>query len=71
MFSEKGSVFLNHHLGGFDDSGDGVTFLEFEFVSTTACNDTLNKTVSDSNRHVSHDVTQLNFFDCSTQFVSG
>ena len=47
--SVKESVFLNHHLGGFDDSGDGVTFLEFEFVSTTACDDALDDIVSDSN----------------------
>lgn len=64
------SIFLNHHLGGFDDGGDGVTFLEFEFVSATACNDALNEIVPDSNCHVGHDVAQLNFFDFSTQFVS-
>ena len=69
--SVKRSVLLNHHLCGFNDSGDGVTFLEFEFVSTTARNDALNEIVSDSNRHVGHDIAQLNFFDCSTQFVSG
>jgi hypothetical protein len=69
--SVKESVFLNHHLGSFYDGGDGVTFLEFEFVSTTARNDALNEIVSNSNCHVGHDITQLDFFDCSTQFVSG
>jgi len=49
-----GSVFLNHHLGSFDDSGNGVAFLEFEFVGAAAGDDTLNDVVPDSNDHMGH-----------------
>ncbi len=69
MFSER-SIFLNHHLGGFDDSGDGVTFLELEFVSAAARDDAFNETVPDPNDNVSHDIAELNLFNCSAQFVS-
>jgi hypothetical protein len=55
---------------GFDDSGDGVTFFELELVSAAACDDALNETVPDPNDNVSHDITELNVFDCSAQFVS-
>jgi hypothetical protein len=66
----KGSILLNHHLGGFDDSGDGVPFLELEFVSATACDDALNQIVPDPNDNMSHYVAELNFFNFSAQFVS-
>jgi hypothetical protein len=67
----RGSVFLNHHFGSFDDSGDGVAFLEFEFVGATAGDGTLDKIVSYTNDYVGHDIAQLNFLDFSTQFISG
>jgi hypothetical protein len=35
-FIEEGSIFLPHHLSGFDDSKDGVAFLEFEFTSAAS-----------------------------------
>jgi hypothetical protein len=69
MFSET-SIFLNHNLGGFDNSGDGVAFLELEFVSAAARDDALNKTVPDPNDNVSHDIAELNLFNFSAQFVS-
>jgi hypothetical protein len=67
----KLSVLLNHYLGRFDHGGDSVAFFELKFVSTAASNCTLNQVIADSYDHVSHDVAQLNFFDGSTQFVSG
>jgi len=67
----RGSVFLNHHFGSFDDSGDGVPLFEFEFVGATAGDGTLDKILSDTNDDVGHDIAQLNFLDFSTQFVSG
>lgn len=60
------SVLLNHHFGGFDNSGDGIALLELEFVSAAAGDGTLNETVADTDDHVSHDIAQLNFFDFST-----
>jgi hypothetical protein len=39
----------------FDDSGDGVTLLELEFVSATARDDALNEIVPDPNDNMSHD----------------
>ena len=70
MFSEKGSILLNHHLGGFDDSGDAVALFQFEFVSTATCDNTLDKTVSDPNDNMSHDIAELNLLNLSAQFVS-
>ena len=67
----KLSVLLNHYLGRFDDGRDSVAFLELKFVGTAASNRALNQVIADSYDHVSHDVAQLNFFDGSTQFVSG
>ena len=67
----SGSVLLNHHFGSFDDSGDGVTLLELEFVGAATRDDTLNKILPDTNHYVSHDIAQLNFFDFTAQFVSG
>jgi hypothetical protein len=62
---------LNHHLSGFDDGGDGVTFVELEFVSTAARDDALNEILPDPNDNISHDIAELNLFNCSAQFVSG
>jgi hypothetical protein len=62
---------LNHHLSGFDDGGDGVTFVELEFVSTAARDDALNEILPDPNDNMSHDIAELNLFNCSAQFVSG
>jgi hypothetical protein len=60
----KGSVLLNHHLGGFYDGGDCVPFFQFEFVSAAAGDGTLNQVVSDTNDHMRHDIAKLNLFDC-------
>ena len=62
---------MNHNLGGFDDGDDGVALLELEFIGATAGDDALNQVVAHSNHHMGHDVTELNFFDFSAQFVSG
>jgi hypothetical protein len=50
--------------------GDGVTFLELEFVSAAARDDALNEIVPDPNDNRSHDIAELNFFDFSAEFVS-
>jgi hypothetical protein len=62
---------LNHHLSGFDDDGDGVTFVELEFVSAAARDDALNEILPDPNDNIGHDIAELNLFNCSAQFVSG
>jgi hypothetical protein len=67
----KGSVLLDHHFSSFDDSGYGVALLELEFVGTAAGDGALNEVVTDSNNHMRHDIAQLNFFNFSTEFVSG
>jgi hypothetical protein len=67
----RGSVFLNHHFGSFDDGADRVAFLEFEFVGAPAGDGALDKIVAHTNDDVGHDIAQLNFLDFSTQFVSG
>ena len=65
------SVLLNHDFGSFDHGADGVALLEFEFVGAAAGDCALNQVLSDANHHVSHDIAELNFFDFSTQVVSG
>jgi hypothetical protein len=65
------SIFLNHDFGGLDYSGDGIALFELEFVGAAAGDRTLNQIVSDSHDHVSHNIAQFNFFNFSTQFVSG
>jgi hypothetical protein len=65
------SILLNHHLGGLDDGGDGVTFFEFKFVSTAASYHTIDQVVPHSNDDVGHDVAKSDFFDHAAQFISG
>jgi hypothetical protein len=67
----EGSVLLDHDLGRFDHGGDGIAVLELELVGATASDGALNEVVPDPNHDMGHDVAQLNFFDFSTQFVSG
>jgi len=69
--SEPGLIFLDHDLGGFDHGADRVTLLEFEFVGAAARDGALDQVVADPNDHMRHDIAELNFFDFSTQFVSG
>ncbi len=35
----KTSIFLNHHLSGFDDGRDRITFFKLEFISAAARDD--------------------------------
>jgi hypothetical protein len=65
------SILLNHHFGSFDYGRDRVTVLQLQFLGTAAGNGAFDEIVTDSHGHVGHDITQLNFFDLSTQFVSG
>ena len=59
------SILLNHHLGRFDDSGDGVTLLELEFVSAPARDDAFNETVPGPDDNMGHDIAELNLFNLS------
>lgn len=65
------SILLNHDFGSLDDGDDGITLLEFEFVSAAACDRALDQILADPDDHMSHDVAQLKFFNLSTQLVSG
>jgi len=65
------SVFLNHDLGRFNHRADGVTLFQLEFVGAATSDGALDEIVPDPNDHMGHDIAQLNFFDFSTQFVSG
>jgi hypothetical protein len=65
------SVILNHYLSRFDHCGDGVALFEFEFVGAAASDGALDEVVADPNDYMGHNIAQLNFFDFSTQFVSG
>jgi hypothetical protein len=67
----KRSILLNHHFSCFDHGGDRVALLEFEFVGAAASDGALNEVVADPNHDMGHDIAELNFFDFSTQFVSG
>ncbi|MDQ1390532.1 MAG: hypothetical protein QOF56_3986, partial [Acidobacteriaceae bacterium] len=42
-----------------------------EIVGTAAGEGALNEVVADSNNHIRHEIAQLNFFNLSTQNVSG
>ena len=65
------SVFLNHDLSRFDHRADGITLLELEFVGAAPGDGTLDEVVADPNDNMGHNIAELNFFDFSTQFVSG
>jgi hypothetical protein len=65
------SVFLDHHFGSFHDSGDRIALLEFQLVGAAPGDNTLDEVVSDADDNVGHHVAHLNFFDFSTQLVSG
>lgn len=65
------SVLLNHYLGCFDDGKHSVTLLESQLVSTTARDGAFDQVVSDTHNYVRHNITQLDFFDFSTELVSG
>lgn len=64
------SVLLNHHLGRFYNRSDGIALLQFEFVSTTTRDGTLDKVVANTDNDMGHDVAKLNLFYFSAQFVS-
>jgi hypothetical protein len=66
----RGLILLNHHLGSFNDSGNGVTFLKLKFVSAAPRNDALNEIVPDPNNNMGHDIAKLNLFYFPAQFVS-
>jgi len=62
---------LNHHFGGFDNSGDRIAFLKLEFVAlrrVIALSMRLSPTRTTTWAMMS---PNLNLFDLSTQFVSG
>jgi hypothetical protein len=67
----KKSIFLNHDFGGFDDGGDGIALFQFKFVGAAACDCTLDQIFADANHHMSHHISQLNFFDFSTELIPG
>jgi len=60
------SILLNHDFGSFDNSGNGIAILQFEFIGAAAGDCALDKVVPDTNNHMGHHITQLNLFDCST-----
>lgn len=64
------SIFLNHHFGCFYNSRDRITLFRVEFVSTAAGYSALNEIVANPDNYMRHNITELNFFDLSTQFVS-
>jgi len=66
----KTSIFLNHHLSGFDDGGNRVTFLKLEFVSAAARDNALDQVIADPDDNVSHDIAELKLFNFPAQFVS-
>jgi hypothetical protein len=66
-----GSVLLDHYLSGFNDGEHSVTLVELQLVSTAPGDSTLDQIVAYAHDHVRHDITQLNFFDFSTELVSG
>ena len=62
---------MDHYLGGFNDCGDQVTFFQLELIRAAARDRTFDEVIPDTNHHVSHDVTKLDFIDFSAEFVSG
>ena len=64
-------VFLEHHFGRFDDHRNFVSLFETKLFGATAGNYALDLVLSNLDDDMGHDVAQLNFFDFSTQFVSG
>lgn len=66
-----GSVLLDHYLSCFNDGNHSVTLFEFQFVGTAACDGAFDDIVPDTNNYMSHDINQLDFFDFSTELISG
>jgi hypothetical protein len=64
------SVFLNHYFSSLNDCEDRVSLFEFQFVSAASSDRALDKIVSYPHDDMGHDITQLDFFNCSSEFVS-
>ena len=62
---------MDHHLGSFDDGGNGIALFQLEFVGAAPGYRTLDEIVSNPNDHMGHDIAELNFFDFAAQFVPG
>jgi len=67
----KKLILLNHYFCGLNNSKDRVALLELQVVGTAPCDRALNEIVTHPDDHMGHDITQLDFFDGSTQLVSG
>ena len=64
-------ILLNHYLCGFNNSKHCVALLELQIVGTASSDGALNEIVTHPDDYMGHDITQLDFFDGSTQFISG
>jgi len=64
------SILLNHDLCGLHYSGDGITFLKPEFVSTAASDGAFNEVVANTNHYMGHDIAELDLFYVSGQLVA-
>jgi hypothetical protein len=67
---EKKSVFLDHNLGGFNDSDDVVALLELQLVGAAPGYGAFNQILAHPDDYMGHYVAQLDFLDGSAQFVS-
>jgi hypothetical protein len=66
----RGSVFEKHDFGGFDDGGNFVADFEFHFFGAAASDYAFDKVLPDTDDDVSHDATELEFFDGAFQGIS-
>lgn len=65
------SVVLNHYFSSLNECEGRVSLFEFQFVSAAASDPALDKIVSYPRDDMGHDIAQLDFPNCCSEFVSG
>jgi hypothetical protein len=70
MCSKK-LIVLNHYLCGSNSTKHRVALLELQLFGTAPCDSALDEIVTHPDDYMGHDIAQLDYFDSSTQLVSG
>lgn len=64
------SVLLNHHFRSFNNGENRVSLFQLQLVGAASGDGALDEILTHSNNNVGHDIAQLDFLNCSTEFVS-
>jgi hypothetical protein len=64
------SVLLNHHICGFDNYRDLVTYLESQIFRAAPGNDAFNQVVANTYRDMGHDCADEDLFHAAGELIS-